>query len=463
MPDSVHPRDRANGDPAEDEEIARLVEAEKLHLLFARALYPLVSSVVKASLYVAIIWPAPSRPRIVLWWAAIALISTARLVGRARYLRRPRRVIDSPRLSRAAKLGALANGCAWGLAAYVVYVPGHLPSQLLLLLITALMIAGATAFSAPYYRSFVAFVVPAAAPLVVRLLLEPDWTHRIIGLAYLNFTVATIWMGWVNGRSWTEHIWLQFRLALLTETLESRVATRTAELRAALQAREEFLMVASHELCTPVTSLRLATQFLEEVAGAAPPRHELPDNITRNLSTVVRQSQQLGRLIDDLLDVSRAGAGRLEIVRESGVDLAAAARAAAAPLQRELERTGSTLNIDAPLPVLGPWNRQRLEQVVRNLLANAIKFGEGKLITVTVSSAGEQARLSVSDQGIGIPAAQQPRIFDRFQRAVSAQHYGGLGLGLYLVRYVVEALGGTVAVTSAPGQGATFTVCLPRG
>jgi signal transduction histidine kinase len=111
---------------------------------------------------------------------------------------------------------------------------------------------------------------------------------------------------------------------------------------------------------------------------------------------------------------------------------------------------------------VGRWDSLRLEQVVTNLLTNALKYGAGRPIEVTVEGDDTHARLSVRDQGIGIAEEDAGRIFERFERAVSVQHYGGFGIGLWIVREIIQALGGTIEVRSTVGQGATFTVILPR-
>jgi signal transduction histidine kinase len=119
------------------------------------------------------------------------------------------------------------------------------------------------------------------------------------------------------------------------------------------------------------------------------------------------------------------------------------------------------VRIDAEEAVAGVWDPSRLEQVVTNLLTNALKFGPGHPIEVRVHGAGVVAELVVRDYGVGIEPARQPFVFDRFERAVSARHYGGLGLGLYITRRIIQAHGGEVRVASEPGHGATFTVTLP--
>jgi PAS domain S-box-containing protein len=225
-----------------------------------------------------------------------------------------------------------------------------------------------------------------------------------------------------------------------------------------VRERDEFLSIASHELRTPITALQLQLQLLQKAThrlqGAAP---QILDPKLRSLE---RQTRRLSLLVNELLDVSRMRLGRLEL-RYEEVDLAEVARETARYVETEVGRSGSRLALDlAPAP--GKYDRLRLEQVVGNLLVNAGKFGEGKPVALRVRPDGGFAILEVSDQGIGIPPEHQARVFERFQRAVPARHFGGLGLGLYVARQIVEAHGGSIEVASEAGAGATFTVRLPR-
>ena len=127
----------------------------------------------------------------------------------------------------------------------------------------------------------------------------------------------------------------------------------------------------------------------------------------------------------------------------------------------DFDRSGCDAAICADGNVIGNWDRLRVEQIVTNLVSNAVKYGRGRPVEITVSRAGERARLTVRDHGIGIAPEHQARIFGRFERAVSERHYGGLGLGLWLVRRIVDALGGTIALESELDAGSTFTVELP--
>jgi PAS domain S-box-containing protein len=225
------------------------------------------------------------------------------------------------------------------------------------------------------------------------------------------------------------------------------------EAREALRVREEFLSIAAHEIRTPTTTIHLAVQGLQskELSGEA---------AGKLLGAIEREDRRLAQLVNDLLDVGRIRAGRLQL--DLGrVDLVQIVRDVAERLAPDGARTGSTLTMDTDAEIVGTWDRSRLEQVVANLLTNAVKFGGGKPIAVGVHAARGRAVLRVADRGIGIPPQDQERIFQPFERAVRERTHGGLGLGLYIVRTIVDALGGSVRVQSAPGAGATFTVELP--
>jgi signal transduction histidine kinase len=225
--------------------------------------------------------------------------------------------------------------------------------------------------------------------------------------------------------------------------------------------RDRFLSIASHELRTPLTVLRLQVQsLLRGVRTTAPVLSS--SEVEGKARVIARQVERLGHLVDELLDISRLAEGRLSFLLED-VDLAEVVREVATRFREEFVQAGSALvfqGLDAP--VVGRWNRLRLEQVIINLLTNAIKYGKGRPITMMVRADAEHVWFSVRDEGIGISARDQARIFERFERAVSEQHYGGLGLGLWIVREIVHGFGGSISVESAPEVGSTFTVELPR-
>ena len=222
--------------------------------------------------------------------------------------------------------------------------------------------------------------------------------------------------------------------------------------------RDDFLSVASHELKTPLTPLSLKLQSLRrELSAPSPPS---PERSLEHIEVALRQVKKLVELADDLLDVSRIGAGRLELHPET-VELGALAREVVERFEPDAVRGGYALELEAAQPLLARVDASRFQQVLDNLLSNALKYGAGKPIRVRLEPREGRARLTVRDEGIGIPHEALERIFQRFERAVSVRHYGGLGLGLYISRRIVESSGGTIVASSAPGQGATFTVELP--
>jgi predicted ATPase/signal transduction histidine kinase len=226
----------------------------------------------------------------------------------------------------------------------------------------------------------------------------------------------------------------------------------------AIRLRDDFISVASHELNTPLTSLMLSLQSLLKF-----PAERRLESATMNsfFQLMVRQGSRLTRLVGELLDVSRIQANMLLLQLEEGVDLVEIVQDVVSRSRPDLERAACPLTVHGPAHVFGRWDRSRLEQVITNLLSNAIKFGARNPIEITLAEEAGFARISVTDHGMGIAPSQQQQLFGRFTRGVSAEHYGGLGLGLYITRRIVEAHGGSIKVESQPGAGATFTVHIP--
>ncbi|BDG01434.1 hypothetical protein AMOR_04300 [Anaeromyxobacter oryzae] len=227
-----------------------------------------------------------------------------------------------------------------------------------------------------------------------------------------------------------------------------------SDLREAVAARDTFLAIAAHELRTPLAALALQVGMAERRVSA--PDAQL-DGVRGALDRISRTVKRLGGLIEHLLDASMVGQHRIPLHRKE-VDLAATVRDAAEALG---DPAHADIRVEAASAVVGRWDAERIERAVYNLLANAVKFGSGRPIEIAVAAVNGMAQLTVHDRGIGIPPEAQARIFDRFARAVPTANYGGFGLGLWLTRQTVEAHGGTIAVASAPGEGATFTVRLP--
>ncbi|NMO14259.1 PAS domain-containing protein [Pyxidicoccus fallax] len=229
--------------------------------------------------------------------------------------------------------------------------------------------------------------------------------------------------------------------------------------REATQAREEFLSIASHELKTPLTSLKLHLQSVEREALRARPAPESA-RVTRLLRLADRQLNRLREHIDNLLDVSRILTGRMEL-HFGDVELTEVVDEVLAGFNEELARERIAIRFEHDGAIHGRWDRPRIEQVVANLVGNAIKYGEQRPVRVSVQAREERVRLLVQDHGPGIAAKDRERIFQVFERAVRGTNISGFGLGLYVTRQIVQAHGGAIQVEDTQGGGATFVVELP--
>jgi two-component system, chemotaxis family, CheB/CheR fusion protein len=243
------------------------------------------------------------------------------------------------------------------------------------------------------------------------------------------------------------------------EGLDARVRERTRDLEKALRAREVFLSIASHELKTPLTGLKLQLQMgLRSVrSGKAAGPEPLIETYERSL----RQAQVLEELIEDLLDVSRIHTGHfnLDLADLDAAELLDEVLARFAPV---LTQQGILITAKIDRPLNARWDRRRVGQLIANLLSNAAKYAPHTPLRITASAEGDRVRVVLKDHGPGIHLDKQAAIFDRFERGDAAPHVGGLGLGLFIARRIAEAHGGTLSVESRPGDGAKFTLELPR-
>jgi PAS domain S-box-containing protein len=229
----------------------------------------------------------------------------------------------------------------------------------------------------------------------------------------------------------------------------------------AIRLRDEFVSIASHELRTPLASLKMQVQMREQALARGNLSAFTPEALVRATERDMRQIDRLTRLVNDMLDVSRISSGRLPLTIDQPVDIVALVHEVLENSAPALAAAGCQVTMDAPAALVGRWDRERIEQLVLNLLTNAWKYGRGKPIHLEVRGMGDRAVLSVRDEGFGIAPCDQKRIFEAFERAVSKDKVSGLGLGLYIGRCVVEAHGGSIRVESELGRGATFTVELP--
>jgi signal transduction histidine kinase len=227
-----------------------------------------------------------------------------------------------------------------------------------------------------------------------------------------------------------------------------------AKLAEALHVRDEFLSIASHELKTPLTSLRLQLELLSRRFGK-------PGPPPPQIAAAQRQEQRLEALISELLDVTRIRAGKFALKR-GVVDLSELVGSILERFAPELER--SRIPVDAELApgLTGNWDGERLDQVVTNLVSNVTKYAPGAPLAVRTLASDGTAILEVRDSGPGISPALMDRLFDPYQRASNHEGMGGLGLGLYIVKQIANAHGGEVRVETGVGQGTSFVVSLPR-
>ena len=244
------------------------------------------------------------------------------------------------------------------------------------------------------------------------------------------------------------------------ETLLAQLQLTQVELERAVRMRDDFMSIVSHEVRTPLNGLILETQLRKMHLARDNAAAFSMDKMQAMVERDERQIQSLIRLIEDMLDVSRIRTGKLSI-RPAEFDLARVVAQLLESFAAQIAAAQSSVNFTARQPVVGQWDEFRIEQVISNLLTNALRYGANKPIDVSVYIEGDHAVVDVRDQGIGISEENQQRVFQQFER-VSASHVtAGLGLGLFISEQIVAAHSGTISVHSKLGEGALFRVCLP--
>ncbi len=244
------------------------------------------------------------------------------------------------------------------------------------------------------------------------------------------------------------------------EVLLAQLQVTQGELEHAVRMRDDFMSIVSHEVRTPLNGLILETQLRKMHLARDNAAAFTLDKMQAMVERDERQIQSLIRLIEDMLDVSRIRTGKLSI-RPSQFDLSRLVSTLVETFAPQISAAQSSVNLRVDCPVVGLWDEFRIEQVVSNLLTNALRYGAKSPIDVSVYVEGQNAIVEVRDQGIGISEENQQRIFQQFER-VSAKHaVAGLGLGLFISEQIVAAHGGKIIVQSALGEGAVFRVSLP--
>ena len=228
----------------------------------------------------------------------------------------------------------------------------------------------------------------------------------------------------------------------------------------ALNSRDEFLTIASHELITPITSLKMQLQItlrmIDTEKGVIPTASQLQ----KAFDVSLRQTNRLAQLVEDMLDVSRMQSGKLKF-EFAPVPLVALIQGVIDRSLNELTSANCEVKISAPAEVIGIWDGSRIEQVLVNLISNAIKYAPGSKILISAHQDHETASLAVHDTGPGIPKDKIPLHLNRYERATSYRNVSGLGLGLYICKQIIEAHGGHITAESEEGKGTRFLVNLP--
>lgn len=250
------------------------------------------------------------------------------------------------------------------------------------------------------------------------------------------------------------------RVALQAREKQYLVRTLLQEQAKALQKRDEFLSIASHELKTPITTLKLQVQMRKRFLKKGDSSVLSPDKVISLIDTTEAQVNRLSHLVEDMLDSSRIVNGKLTLNCQK-ITLAQLVQEVVEGFSAQFQAAGSIVELHLDDHVTGIWDRYRIEQVIANIFNNAIKYGKGKPITITVQSQGEKAILTVKDQGIGIAPENLERVFQRFERAVDGSSISGLGLGLYICRQILDLHQGHIRVESTLDKGSSFTVELP--
>ncbi len=227
-----------------------------------------------------------------------------------------------------------------------------------------------------------------------------------------------------------------------------------------IKARDEFLLIASHELKTPLTSMLLQIQTaLHNIRNVSLAKFSVA-HLLKMLENAEGQTHRLSKMINDLLNVSLITTKKMDLELEE-IDLSTLTKEVVDNFSERLNREGYEINLDIKPSIIGLFDKVRIEQAVTNLLSNAIKYGDKKPLEVKVFNSNGTGKIIIKDHGIGIPSDQKEKVFELFERAVPSTKYKGLGVGLFITNQIVKAHGGKIHVDTEENEGSSFTLELP--
>jgi signal transduction histidine kinase/CheY-like chemotaxis protein len=443
--------------PGPESALALRVHAQQIDTLYAHWPRTTTSMLLGACILIAVMWKTAPAVLFAAWLALIVANQAWRYELARRYRLAAPTGAAQRRWGYASALGSGLAGALWGAAATVLFVPGDIGHQALLIVCLFGVILGGINLTAVYKPTFYAFALPALAPLIVRVALVGDQVHEFIAAVMVVVLAFILRFGHSLNKLMADSLAIRYENDELIHALQGQTAAADAAravAEAANRGKTQFLAAASHDLRQPLHALGL-------FAAALSARVREPDlrDIVASMNTSV---EALERLFSALMDISKLDAGAVAPERAT-VPLAPlfarlerqfAPLAAARRLRFHVVSTRAWVDSD---PVL-------LERILANLVANAIHCTERGGIVVGARRSAGQSRIDVVDSGIGIAAAHHERIFEEFYRADACRADGhrGMGLGLAIVRRLARLLDHPLMLASAPGHGARFSVVVPR-